>query len=430
MTKENTFTNDASNESALFSWFFLILNLTTAFMISKIEDYSFWFLGLLIVNMILSVVFARKINKAVLNISRLLLGSLFIYSGFVKGVDPMGTQYKMEDYFYAYNMAWAAPVALLLSVIMNAMEFSMGALFFLKVKTRWVSLLSLFVMLFFTLTTLYDALYSPVPDCGCFGDALIITNWQTFYKNLVINSFILIVFLRRFDFKEYSSKVLEYSTLAIVVFGFIFFENYNINNLPMVDFRSWKVGNNLIPINPKPVKYFLTYKNTKTGEEKEYLSKELPWQDSTFTADWEWLTSREEDPNLGDINIFPMTDKHGMDFSKEIVSDTNYVFIFSIYNIDKVPADLVPYMNKFYQDANIGGYNSIILNSNLPEDFNAFKNKYSLQDFPIFNSDDTALKAAVRSNPGLIVVKNSKVIAKYHYRNFVSLKDILSNLDV
>ncbi len=429
MIRDNAFTNDAKNESKLISWFLLLLNLISAFLISKIDDYSFWFLSLLLVNMVLSIVFARKINKAVLNISRLLLGLLFIYSGFVKGVDPLGTQFKIEDYFFAYGMAWAAPLALILSVLMNALEFSMGALFFLKVKTKWVSLISLFVMLFFTLTTLYDALYSPVPDCGCFGDALIITNWQTFYKNLVINSFVLIVFIRRFDFKEYSSKVIEYATLAIVVFGFIFFETYNINNLPVIDFRPWKVGNYLIPKNPKPVKYFLTYKNKETGEEREYLSKELPWQDSTFMADWEWLSSREEDPNAGEMNVFPMVDNEGVDVSKELVSDSNYVFIFSIYNIDDVPRDIVGFMNQFYNDANTQGCVTVVLNSDLPEDFQAFKRETSLADFPIYNSDDTALKAAVRSNPGLIVIRKGKVLAKYHYHNFISLKEILSQLN-
>ncbi len=429
MKRGKSYTNHPDNESALFSWFFLALNLSSAFLISKVDSYSFWFLGLLLVNIILAIVFARKINRLVLNISRILIGALFIYSGFVKGVDPLGTQFKIEDYFFAYGMAWAAPMALVLSVLMNALEFSMGALFFLRIKTRWVSIVSLFVMLFFTLTTLYDALYSPVPDCGCFGDALIITNWQTFYKNLVINAFVLLVFLRRFDFKEYSSKIFEYSSLLIVVGGFIFFENYNINNLPVVDFRPWKVGNYLLPQNPLPVKYYLTYKNTKTGEEKEYLSKELPWQDSTFLADWKWLSSREVDPNIDSRNVFPMTDASGNDISKELVSDTNYVFIFSIYDINKVPHNLIGFMNHFYYDATTNGFHTVILNSNLPEVFEAFKKEYSLVDFPVYNSDDTALKAAIRSNPGLIVVKNAKVIAKYHYNNWESLKELLSELN-
>ncbi len=429
MENSNGFVNHKNNESVWISWFFLGLNLGAAFLISKVESYSLWFLIWLLIDMVLAIVWARKINGTVLTISRLLLGLLFIYSGFVKGVDPLGTQFKIEDYFYAYGIAWAAPSALLLSVLLNATEFSIGALLFFRIKTKWVSWLAILMMLLFTITTLYDALYSPVPDCGCFGDALIISNWQTFYKNLVIDSFVLLILLRRFDFREYSSKILEWSSLAVIVIGFILFENYNINNLPIVDFRSWKVGNRLIPEHPLPVRYFLTYKNKKTGEEKEYLSKELPWQDSTFIADWKWLSSREEDPNVGEMNIFPMLDKQGNDVSKEIAKDTNFVFIFSIYDIDKVPPKIVPVLNQFYHDAVSKGYEVVVLNSNLPEDYQRFKKTYSLADFPVLNSDDTALKAAVRSNPGLIVIKSGKVIAKYHYTNFPSLNALIKKFD-
>jgi uncharacterized membrane protein YphA (DoxX/SURF4 family) len=412
-------------ESALISWFLLILNLASAFYISKTEDYSFWFLILLIVNMTLSFVFAKKINNIVLNLSRILLGILFIYSGFVKGVDPLGTQFKIEDYFYAYHMEWAVPSALILSVIMNAAEFTIGGLLILRIKTKWVIIIALLMMIGFTITTLFDALYSPVPDCGCFGDALIISNWQTFYKNLVINAFILIVFIRRLDFKEYSSKIIEYSGLAAVILGFASFEVYNINNLPIVDFRPWKLNNRLVPENPKPVQYFLTYKNTKTGEEKEYLSKELPWKDSLFMAEWKWASSREIDPNIAEMNVFPMIDEGGNDVSKEIVSDSNFVFIFVIYNLNKVPTKTVAPINEFYALASKNNYNVVLLSSDLPSDLRDFREKNKMSDIPVFNSDDTALKAAVRSNPGLIVVKSGKVIAKYHHRNFPTFEEFI-----
>jgi len=418
---------NSNGESALLSWFLLILNLVSAYFISRIEDYSFWFLGLLIVNMALSFVFAKKIDKNVLSISRILLGLLFIYSGFVKGVDPLGTQFKIEDYFYAYHMVWAVPTALVLSVILNAFEFSIGALLILRIKTKWVSVIALLMMAAFTITTLFDALYSPVPDCGCFGDALIITNWQTFYKNLVINAFIFIVLIRRNDFKEYSSKVVEYSGLLAVILGFGIFEVYNINNLPIVDFRPWKLNNRLVPENPKPVKYYLTYKNTKTGEEREYLSKELPWQDSLFMAEWKWASSREIDPNIAEMNTFPMLDSEGNDMSKALVSDTNYTFLFVIYNIDKVPLNTIKIINKFYVDATSKSYNTVLLNSDLPTDLREFQKNNNLADIPVFNSDDTALKAAVRSNPGLIVVKSGRVIAKYHHSDFPTFDEFIKS---
>lgn len=400
------------------SWIFLIITLISAYVISIIDSYNLMFLLLLISNIGFAILYSKSIDKVVLNIGRVLIGILFIYSGIVKGVDPLGTQFKIEDYFFAYGMDWAAPYALLLSVLLNAVEFSMGALLLFRVKIKYISTLSLFMMVMFTITTLYDALYSPVPDCGCFGDALVITNWQTFYKNLVINALVVIVFMRRTDFAKYKSKVLEYYILIGVVMGFTVFEVYNINNLPLIDFRSWKVENRLLPENPQPVKYYLTYENKLTGETKEYLSKELPWQDSIFMADWKWLSSREIDPNISDMNTFPMIDVNGNDQSKEIVSYDGNTYIFIVYKVDKVGEDAAKYIKDFVDIAAKNGLRVVVLNSDLPKDFNEFVEINNIGELKVFNSDDTALKAAIRSNPGLIIVNSGKVVSKYHYNNF------------
>ncbi|MCK5845896.1 MAG: DoxX family protein [Bacteroidales bacterium] len=400
------------------SWIFLIITLISAYVISIIDSYNLMFLLLLISNIGFAILYSKSIDKVVLNIGRVLIGILFIYSGIVKGVDPLGTQFKIEDYFFAYGMDWAAPYALLLSVLLNAVEFSMGALLLFRVKIKYISTLSLFMMVMFTITTLYDALYSPVPDCGCFGDALVITNWQTFYKNLVINALVVIVFMRRTDFAKYKSKVLEYYILIGVVMGFTVFEVYNINNLPLIDFRSWKVENRLLPENPQPVKYYLTYENKLTGETKEYLSKELPWQDSIFMADWKWLSSREIDPNISDMNTFPMIDVNGNDQSKEIVSYDGNTYIFIVYKVDKVGEDAAKYIKDFVDIAAKNGLRVVVLNSDLPKDFNEFVEINNIGELKVFNSDDTALKAAIRSNPGLIIVNSGKVVSKYHHNNF------------
>ena len=415
-----------SNEIIWLSWLLLIANLFGIYLISIFEEYQPVFLVALIVNMAIALIFSSRINVLVLHISRILLGALFIYSGFVKGVDPLGTQYRIEDYFYAYGTDWAAPMAMFLSVVLNAIEFSLGALLLFRVKMKWVSLLSLIMMVFFTITTLYDALYSPVPDCGCFGDALIISNWQTFYKNLIINFFAILLFLRRGDFRGYKSKFLEIGTLAVVVLGFLFFENYNLNNLPIVDFRPWKVGNRLLPENPQEIKYFLTYKNINTGEEQEFISKELPWQDSTFMANWKWSSSREEDPNVGQNKTFPMMDTDGNDVSKSLVSSENYTYLFVIYDLHKVPNYVIPIINDFYKEANESGNEVVILSSILVEDFIKFSTENNLAQIPMLNSDDTSLKAAIRSNPGLIVVRKGVVVDKFHYNNFPKFKELIN----
>ncbi len=415
-------------KTKIISWLFLAVSIACAYAISFIEDYSLIFLIVLLANFGFASFYAKKLDKTVLNVSRLLLGALFVYSGTVKGVDPLGTQFRIEDYFYAYGTEWAVPFALFLSVVLNAAEFALGALLILRIKTNWVSVLTTLMMLLFTITTLYDALYSPVPDCGCFGDALIITNWQTFYKNLVINAFVIVVLLRRSTFSEYRSKALEYSGIFLVVFGFVFFEYYNIKNLPTIDFRSWKVGNRLVPENPQPVKYFLTYKNIKTGEETEYLSNELPWQDSVLMSNLKWASSREEDPNINEMNTFPMLDENGEDLSKQIVSDSNYTFIFVIYKLEKVNTELVPYINDFYESATALNYNVVMLSSDLPSEYNTFCEENNMVAIPTYNSDDTALKAAIRSNPGLIIVRNGAVIKKYHQSKFPEFNELIKEL--
>ncbi len=411
-------------KNKIISWIFLSITLLGAYAISIFDGYNLFFLLFLILNTGFIGYFAPKIDKTVLSVSRILVGVLFVYSGIVKGVDPLGTQFKIEDYFYAYGMDWAAPYALILSVLLNAVEFSMGALLLLRVKTKYISVLSLIMMLLFTITTLYDALYSPVPDCGCFGDALIISNWQTFYKNLIINALVILLFVRRKDFSVYKSKVLEYSALLGIVFGFIFFESYNINNLPMIDFRSWKVDSRLLPANPEPIKYYLTYKNKKSGDTKEYISKELPWQDSVFMADWKWLSSREIDPNISDMNTFPMIGEDGADHSKEIVSYEGNTYIFIIYNVEKVEDKPAKYIKSFIDNAMQVGHRVVMLNSDLPVDYQSFIKENNIADIKVYNSDDTALKAAIRSNPGLIVVRDGEVVAKYHHNNFPDISKL------
>ena len=410
------------------SWLFLLLNLFSAYYISIETGFQLWFLILLGFNIVLGIISAHRINGAVLFISRVLVGFLFIYSGFVKGVDPLGTQFRIEDYFYVWGMVWALPLALSLSVFMNAFEFSLGALLLTKIKARWITTLALMMMVFFTFTTLYDAIYNEVPDCGCFGDALIITNWQTFYKNLVIDAFIFVLFLRNKEIKLSWPSQIQFVTFIAIVVGALGFEYYNIQHLPLVDFRPWKVGNRLLPENPKPVKYYLTYKNTSTGETKEYISKELPWQDSVFMANWKWESSREDDPNFEEKRTFPMVDEDGNDWSNDIVQYDGGILIFSVYDISKITQKEADALNRLMVNALKSNMNVVLLNSNATDVFNTYKKKYALPDVELYSSDDTALKAAIRSNPGLIIVKNAQVLAKYHVNDFpdiATIKNIL-----
>ncbi|MCD4682324.1 MAG: DoxX family protein, partial [Bacteroidales bacterium] len=278
-------------------WLLIILILFSGYLISCFEEFNGFFLFVLVAEMLLVIYFIRRFIHAQITISRIVLALIFIYSGFVKGVDPVGTEYRIADYFIAFGSDWAIPLALPLSIVLNAAEFILGVLLLLNVSIRITSWLVFLMMAVFTIVTINDALYDPVPDCGCFGDAIILANWQTLYKNLVIDALLLIVFFSRNRTVRWFTVKIEWAVLVISVVGFVFFEIYNIRHLPIIDFRDWKVGNKMVNEDPLPLKYYLTYRNIETNEEQDYLSPDYPYNDSVWLSQWEFVKQRVIDPN-------------------------------------------------------------------------------------------------------------------------------------
>ena len=179
--------------------------------------------------------------------SRTLLGIVFIFSGFVKGIDPFGLAYKISDYLLAFNVEFLSVLALPLSFLLSFLEFAIGTALLSGVMKKLSSWLALIFIFFFTLLTLYIAVKNPVTDCGCFGDALILTNWQTFYKNLLILIPAVIVFTGKKSSvirKTVFSKI-QYSIFYLVVTGYIFTVFWSFNHLPVIDFRPYKTGVNI-----------------------------------------------------------------------------------------------------------------------------------------------------------------------------------------
>ena len=406
------------------SWLFIAIVFTSAYLISFFEDYNLFFLILLGVNLILGMSIAAKAPKITLTIARISVGLLFVYSGLVKGVDPLGTQFRIEDYFYAFNTLWAIPAALPLSLLLNAFEFSLGVFLILNLRMRLLSWVVTLMMLVFGVITLNDALYSPVPDCGCFGDALIITNWQTFYKNIVITAFVFFILLRNKSFVNLRPAKFQYTLMLAIFAVFTLFEVYTVRHLPLMDFRDWKVGNRLLPENPQPAKFYFTYKNSQSGEKREYLSSELPWQDSVFMAEWTYVSSREINPDAALYKTFPMLDADGNDLSNTLVASEHPVFFMVVYNIEKASPKALKKFDAIYQECQKKGWDFYLLNSDLPEVLAKKRAEYELGDYPVLSSDDTALKAAIRSNPGLIIVRDGVVRMKYNQRDIPSWNEM------
>jgi len=410
-----------TGNNSLTGWVIFLGILVSGYFISVFENYNLVFLTVLILESVLVLLFNKRFGRAQILLSKAILGLLFIYSGFVKGVDPVGTQYRIEDYFMAFGTDWAMGLALPLSVVMNAWEFILGIIVLFSIRIRFTRWLLLLTMAVFTIVTINDALYNPVPDCGCFGDALIISNWQTLYKNLVIDALLLLVFFSASKSGSYFPAKVEAGIFIVFLLGFVWFEFYNIRHLPMMDFRDWKVGNKMMHEDPLPKEYYLSYKNTESGEITEYLSPDYPYNDSSWMATHEFVSQRVVDPNppLHDLGI---EDVGGNDVTPMIVENPDLQFVLVAEYLDETSLKKIEEINKFIESCNEQGIAFVTLTSSIPEEVEAFKSKYKLET-EFYFSDDISLKSMIRSNPGLILLKEGVVLDKWHYNDFPKFEE-------
>ncbi len=403
----------------IYGWLLIIITLFSGIAIKWFTEFSTLFLILLIVELGIALSFNRKIfDRNAINLSRILLGLLFIYSGFVKAVDPIGTNYKIIDYFIAYGTEWASPLAIYLSIFLNAFEFVVGGiLLFLNVKTRLLAWLVLAMMIFFTIVTAFDALYNPVPDCGCFGEAIILSNWQTFYKNLVIDVFLVILFFNRKRIKKVFTSRGEWAIIGIAVFMVCYFQIHNYRHLPLVDFRAWKVGNKMVNENPQPLQYFVTYMNKESGEKQEFLSPNFPYNDSIWLSQWHFVDQRIDDPNpkQHDLIIF---DNENNDVSAQFIENPDFQFLLISHDLTKAKKRVIQKIFDFYTECYDAGISFVILTSSSHEECQEFDNKSGSPGYEYYFADDTALEAIVRANPGLVLLRNAVVLGKWHHNDF------------
>lgn len=350
-------------------------------------------------------------------ISRLIIGIVFMFSGFVKGIDPLGTAYRFEDYFIVWGTDWMIPFAVILSVFASTMEFVLGFVVLFNLKPKVNAWLLLGVMLFFTGLTLNDAITNPVPDCGCFGDAITLTNWQTFYKNVVLMVPTIILLVYRNKTKDRYSNLVSYGSAGIVVLLFTGLSLYCYLHLPVIDFMDWKVGRKMYAEKTLPVKYFLTYRNKATGETQEYLSPDYPFNDSVWMSQWEFVDQRIDDPNEpigGDVQI---TDTDGNDVTEMLVRNPDYQFLLISWDFEKATAKGLTDMIPFAAKAEADGYNFAAVTSTLGTEVDTISKLLNL-DYQVYQADDVSLKTMVRSNPGLILLKDGVVIGKWSHCDF------------
>lgn len=361
--------------------------------------------------------------KFLLNICRILIGLVFIFSGFVKGIDPLGSDYKFTDYFNAFGMSWMNFSALFFSFLLSMAEFIIGICLFLNIKTKLASWGALLFMAVFTPLTLILAIKNPVTDCGCFGDALVLTNWETFFKNLILLVMVLLVFFNRNRFKSIFN-VLEQSVILTGSIIFMFcIEMYSYRHLPILDFRPYAIGANIAEgmtiLEGAPHDEYSTtlkYKNKNTGEIKEFDETNFPWQD---TLNWEFHSSSQKLLKEGykaPIHDFVIEHPEYGDITEEVLNDDGYTFLVVSYKLGKASAEAQDKLNKLAAYASENGYRFYGLTASNADEITDFAHKYNV-NYSFCATDEIQLKTVIRSNPGLVLLKKGTIIDKWGHRD-------------
>ncbi len=358
---------------------------------------------------------------------RIVVGLVFIFSGFVKSVDPYGTAYKITEYIGVFGfgsllelMPW---LPIVISIILCGLEFVLGLLLvsgYFKITTNWIVGI---MMLFFTILTLIDALTNKVTDCGCFGDAVKLTNWQTFWKNIVLDILLIASFYwDKLKLSAKANKTFGRFYLILVTFLVLTFTIFNAIYEPMIDFRPWKEGNQMVPLleDQKPPISYATYVNNQTNEEREFEANELMQayqEDPDFATNWTFVNSRVVNTNTVAADGFSMIGAFGDDDEAfEFLTHSGVSFLITIVDLNTPSQEAMKKVSTFLNKAMEKGCQVAIITASPINKWADFTNKHNLKDVLIYSTDDKAIQTIMRSNPGIVWLENGKVVKKYSWR--------------
>lgn len=359
--------------------------------------------------------------KIITNIARILVGVLFIFSGLIKANDSLGFSYKLVEYFEVFGTHFLIPVALPLAIFLCVFEVVLGFTLLMGAKPKLTLWLLLLMILFFTFLTFYSAYFNKVTSCGCFGDAIPLTPWQSFTKDLILLVLIIILFIGRQFITPLFGPKMENTLIVIILIAATVFPLYTYNYLPVKDFRAYKVGTDLYKAIHPQVKYFYTLKNKKSGEQKEFDSWPPNWE-----TDWDYVSNRTEslDKNVVPIIGFSMHNEYGEDYTDEFLQKEGYKFLLVEYDVNKANKDIQGRINDFAAVCELNKVEFIGLTSSDSLTLLDFKKQYNIK-YPIYTDlDDVPLRTMIRSNPGLVLFDGATVVEMWHYHSFPSFDDV------
>ena len=330
-------------------------------------------------------------RKVAVNICRLVLALTFIFSGFVKAVDPLGTQYKIHDYLMALGIGKMVPdfTTLAASVLLGATEFFLGICLLFAIRRRIVSKLVLLIMVLMTPLTLWLALSNPISDCGCFGDALVLSNWQTLWKNVILLCAAIVVWKWPLEMPRLISRsnqwiVMNYS----LVFILLFISAKSLYTLPQFDFRPYHIGADI-----------------RQGWLKMMEGEESPYQ--------ELFIEQVED---------------GEDITEKILSDKGYTFLLIAPHLEQADDSRLDEINQMYEYSLDNGYPFYCLTASGEKAIEKWRDLTGAE-YSFCQTDDITLKTIIRSNPGLVLMKDGKVIRKWSHNNMPEEEELNTKLE-
>lgn len=375
---------------------------------------------------------AKTIMSVLTLLVRTFLGAVCVFSGFVKAIDPLGTTYKIEDYLNAFGGVFAefTWIALPGSILLSMFEFALGCSLILNLRIRLTSWLSLIMMLFMTPLTLYIALENPVSDCGCFGDALVLDNWTTFYKNVVllVMSIWLVATCKRV--RSWFMPWAEWSGMLLFACVSVLLSVICLRHLPFMDFRPYKVGTDIeksmeIPDDAPGDEYLITFIYEKDGVTQEFSLDNYPKNDSS----WVFVDQKTELISKGyvpPIHDFSITTRDYDDITYDVLDYEGYTLLFVMYDLEKANLRFTSTLNALYDRSLEMGWQVYALTGS--EDF-IVDNFIAATgaNYPICGTDPITLKTIVRANPGVVLIKDGVIVDKWNGRDVTIDKVFTTN---
>lgn len=365
--------------------------------------------------------------KILVTLSRILVGVLFIISGLIKANDPLGFSYKLEEYFTVFNTPVFSSVSVPLAMLICILEVGLGVAILVGYRMVLVSWLSLLMMVFFSFLTFYSAWFDVVKDCGCFGDALKLKPWESFWKDIILLVLILLIFAWRKKIQPlFSEKAAALLTFAGIIFT-TWFTWHCYSHLPVKDFRPYAIGKNIregmqLPPGAVTDSVVMMFIYEKDGQRVELDVNQVGQADSTY----KFIDRIDKVVREGDkapIHDFAIRDAEDNDYAEDFLNRDEYIFMLVAYDLSKTDLKIQPRINDFATLAQKNNYEFFGITSTVPSETDKFRHEHQNM-FPYYFCDGTTLKTIIRSNPGLVLLKNGTVIDMWHYNDFPAFDEV------